>query len=74
MSERKMYRSVRENGLIEIVCQHGVGHPSKLLTNPKYYYGVHGCDGCCDTEEWRLAEQRAAASLPSNQDAKAEPR
>jgi hypothetical protein len=53
-----MYKNFRENGLVEIVCAHGVGHPSKLLTNPKYYYGVHGCDGCCDTEEFRRAELR----------------
>lgn len=44
MEWHKIYR---ENGLIELVCRHGVGHPSKALTAPDRYYGVHGCCGCC---------------------------
>lgn len=38
---------LRYNGLVEDVCKHGVGHPNKTLTDPKNYYGVHGCCGCC---------------------------
>ena len=49
----------RENGLIEIVCPHGIGHPSRKLTPPKFYYGVHGCDGCCSLAAWALAELEA---------------
>lgn len=52
-----MYKSLRENGLIEIICDHGIGHPSKLLTHPKFYYGTHGCDGCCSKPEWVYKEQ-----------------
>ena len=41
------YRIDRENGLVELACRHGCGHPSKALTPPARYYGVHGCCGCC---------------------------
>ena len=45
---------LRETGLIEHICEHGVGHP---CPDSAAYYGrlykqddaymVHGCDGCC---------------------------
>jgi hypothetical protein len=51
----------RANGLIEIACKHGVGHPSNLLTNlltaSRFYYGTHGCDGCCGSTEFREFER-----------------
>ena len=49
----------RENGLVELACEHGVGHPSELLTPKKCYYGVHGCCGCCQkfSASFRLAER-----------------
>lgn len=50
-------RNTRENGLVEHVCVHGIGHPSKTFTPPKYYYGVHGCDGCCQTEWFEALEK-----------------
>lgn len=40
---------IREDGRLERVCAHGVGHtvghvdPSRL----KPWMWVHGCDGCC---------------------------
>jgi hypothetical protein len=40
----------RLSGLIEDICEHGVGHPNRkwLSDNPdKSYLGIHGCDGCC---------------------------
>ena len=37
----------RENGLVELACEHGVGHPSQRLTPKQYYYKTHGCCGCC---------------------------
>ena len=50
----------RENGLIEIACPHGIGHPSlkltKKLSDEKFYYGTHGCDGCCWSAGFALAE------------------
>jgi hypothetical protein len=43
---------VRANGLIEDVCEHGVGHPNRdwmKLHDPdgEKGCGIHGCDGCC---------------------------
>lgn len=39
----------RMNGLVEDICEHGIGHPNKFLSG-EYYYSVHGCDGCCMEE------------------------
>ena len=38
---------IRENGVVEDICKHGVGHPNLeyLKIFPKD--GIHGCDGCC---------------------------
>jgi len=33
----------RENGRIEWVCEHGVGH---TIWSPNDDH-IHGCDGCC---------------------------
>lgn len=46
---------LRETGLIERVCRHGVGHPDpdsagymdRLYNHRKGTWSVHGCDGCC---------------------------
>ena len=43
---------VRETGLVEDVCEHGVGHPNRewlRVHDPdgSKMLGVHGCDGCC---------------------------
>ena len=51
----------RESGLIELVCCHGVGHPAVgsvhwLALHGKKGYGIHGCDGCCRSQEWKLAD------------------
>lgn len=44
---------VRGSGLIEWVCEHGVGHPDsesvKKLGEP---YGIHGCCGCCNRDDF----------------------
>lgn len=51
----------RENGLVEHVCKHGCGHPaigsvhfaeSQGIKN----MGIHGCDGCCQDNDWRLSD------------------
>lgn len=39
----------RDNGVIEDLCEHGVGHPNRAWLE-KYHSphnGIHGCDGCC---------------------------
>lgn len=40
---------VRETGLVEDTCEHGVGHPNIewLKRHGSAGAGVHGCDGCC---------------------------
>jgi len=45
---------LRETGLVEDVCEHGVGHPNqdwmddrKKSHTDQDYWGRHGCDGCC---------------------------
>lgn len=46
----------RETGLLEDICEHGVGHPNrdwlaKHDPEGKRMLGVHGCDGCCGKGE-----------------------
>lgn len=40
---------VRETGLIEDVCEHGVGHPNIewLNEHSERHWSIHGCEGCC---------------------------
>ena len=43
---------LRETGLIERRCEHGVGHPDPdsvdfFLRTVGEGWDVHGCDGCC---------------------------
>ena len=43
---------VRESGLLEEICQHGVGHPERESVKEMDKiglkgFGIHGCDGCC---------------------------
>ncbi len=53
----------REDGRVELMCPHGVGHPSAALTvlaqrtrtiGP--WILIHGCDGCCKEPEFRASE------------------
>jgi hypothetical protein len=51
----------RESGLIEHICEHGVGHPAYasvhwMEINGHHKMGVHGCDGCCTKPEWIVAD------------------
>ena len=45
-----IYTLTREDGRLERICEHGIGHtvghkdPRKLRER---YAWVHGCDGCC---------------------------
>lgn len=59
MAEWKTIR--RETGLIEHVCEHGIGHPNvgSMARLDEIYgpgsdgsWGVHGCDGCCSGENF----------------------
>lgn len=47
-------RHMRETGLVERICPHGIGHPDpdsvawlNKQTRPEMGWGMHGCDGCC---------------------------
>ena len=53
----------RANGLVERCCEHGVGHPSRLLTPLAFYNGVHGCDGCCAHSSFTALEESAPTAL-----------
>ena len=46
----------RETYLLEVICEHGVGHPVPGSVShmdrhgppgARGTWGVHGCDGCC---------------------------
>ena len=56
----------REDGRVEVLCHHGVGHPSSALTVLKIpwrdWMGIHGCDGCCVGEQWMVNEAEALKS------------
>jgi len=46
----------RASGIIERVCEHGVGHPIDHLDGPEALprsWGIHGCDGCC--KDWPVS-------------------
>lgn len=52
MPEWAVKQTVRENGLVEDICKHGVGHPNKEWLDDhdptgELGFWVHGCDGCC---------------------------
>ena len=58
---------VRENGKVELICAHGIGHYSHLVTmahNPKFKWlecdDIHGCDGCCGEGAYKDAERDLA--------------
>jgi hypothetical protein len=45
-------QTIRESGLVEDVCKHGIGHPNAQWLwrhdpSGRLAFGVHGCDGCC---------------------------
>lgn len=46
------HQIVRTSGLVEDVCEHGVGHPNAAYLRIHDHdgmkmLGVHGCCGCC---------------------------
>jgi hypothetical protein len=44
---------IREDGRVEWLCRHGIGHPIGHKRGWKDWMGVHGCDGCCVGEPWQ---------------------
>lgn len=59
--ERKKFNSetqlIREDGRVEKLCKHGVGHPVGHLKAWKEWMGVHGCCGCCFGWEDEVVER-----------------
>lgn len=58
----------RESGLIEHICEHGVGHPALgsvqfLELQGMEMMGVHGCCGCCHDPEWKLADAQEGLEI-----------
>lgn len=58
-SMRGWQMHMRETGLVERICTHGIGHPDpdsaafmdRLWCQPVGTWSIHGCDGCCGEEE-----------------------
>lgn len=44
-----------DRGIMERICEHGVGHPDPDDTTEDT---IHGCDGCCFSEEHVLEDER----------------
>ena len=40
----------QDRGILEVLCPHGVGHPTPAQVESDPDTATHGCDGCC-TEE-----------------------
>lgn len=38
---------IREDGRVERLCSHGVGHPIGHTRRWEKWMEMHGCDGCC---------------------------
>ena len=57
MHEKVKADLVREDGRLERLCEHGIGHPVGHVRGwMKKWETVHGCDGCCF--EWATQEVR----------------
>jgi len=50
------HQVVRSSGLVEDICEHGIGHPNAEYLrindpNGELGFACHGCDLCCCDEE-----------------------
>lgn len=43
---------IREDGRIEWVCEHGVGHPIGHIKKWERWMSIHGCCGCKPPQEY----------------------
>lgn len=42
----------RDKGMMERICDHGVGHPDPDdYKSRSSMWSTHGCDGCCTSEQ-----------------------
>ena len=56
-------QTIRASGLVEDICEHGVGHPNrewlkKHDPDGKLCLSVHGCDGCCVQEAEKYKKRK----------------
>lgn len=58
---------IREDGRVERICDHGVGHPIGHVQVWQGWMGVHGCEGCCLKEGFDqcLTDHQRAGDAPS---------
>ena len=52
----KWTKSIRADGRVEYICEHGVGHGNH----------VHGCDGCCSREDFPLNKKGKDDNISRN--------
>ena len=48
----KWTKNIRASGLLEWVCEHGIGHPDMDSAKRLHMEGIHGCDGCCSRKDF----------------------
>jgi hypothetical protein len=66
----KWTKTTRASGLVEWVCEHGVGHPDRRSAQEladKYKHDVdtwltHSCDGCCTRKDFPGNEDSCCSS------------
>lgn len=72
LKDAPMHLRMDKGGLVERICEHGVGHddPDSAAYMRKHgqgWAGIHGCDGCCTTknspEGESLAKRQVASSI-----------
>jgi len=58
---------LREDGRIECLCEHSIGHtitaPAAYKRAAGKYWDSHGCDGCCLKDEFKKAAQKELRKL-----------
>jgi hypothetical protein len=48
---RERKHLIRQDGRVEWLCEHGIGHCIGHVVAWEDWMGVHGCDGCCVNRE-----------------------
>lgn len=56
LKNAKMHLRMDKGGLVERICEHGVGHDDPdsvayLHPGGEMGAGIHGCDGCCSSKK-----------------------
>ena len=63
-SKSKFQLIHRMNGVKELACEHGVGHPIKGPPSTNRWE-IHGCDGCCGKALWKKEKEYVLGLLNS---------